>query len=294
MAEARRTPPPPAPPDWVVDPRPFERAGDALAGAIVRVLEDGAESGGGEARGVRLAIPGGSALEAVQVARRRLGGDWARVRLTWVDERCVPMADAASNRGEAARGGLLSAGTASPAAEDASAPAPAGVLALFEDGETPAAAVQRVSRAWQADFAGALDVVCLGMGGDGHVASLFPGHPATQDRAAGARRPERAAGSEWVVHVPDSPKPPTDRISLTRAALASARSVVLVAAGVEKRDALARLADGDPTLPASGLPGLLVVTDQPGKPSGAGASGKHGAVCGPDGTRRGRTGGEEG
>jgi 6-phosphogluconolactonase len=59
-----------------------------------------------------------------------------------------------------------------------------------------------------------------------------------------------------------SPKPPADRITLTREALATASCVVLLAAGEVKRDAIKKLMSGDPALPASGLENMLVVTDQ--------------------------------
>jgi 6-phosphogluconolactonase len=123
------------------------------------------------------------------------------------------------------------------------------VLSLYEDGEAPAEAVARVRREWETELAGGLDVVLLGLGADGHVASLFPGHPA-------------ASETGWVAHVADSPKPPASRITLTRVALATARRGVLVAAGDEKRDAVRRLLSGDPVLPAAGLEGLVVVTDR--------------------------------
>ncbi len=96
-------------------------------------------------------------------------------------------------------------------------------------------------------FSNALDVVLVGLGGDGHIASLFPSH--SDSRHA------------FVIHVGSSPKPPSDRISLTRRVLATARVVVLVAAGEGKREALTRLVSGDSSLPAHGLPGLVVVTD---------------------------------
>lgn len=183
----------------------------------------------------RLAIPGGSAVAALGLARQRLGRAWARVRLTWVDERCVPLADTESNRGSAYRAGALDAG-ARPALE----------LPLFRDGETGAQAVARVEAALDRGFGGALDVLLLGMGGDGHVASLFPG-----------RQPDAAR----VAHVTGSPKPPPERITLTRSFLGTAGETVLLATGESKRAALSRLLRGDPTLPAHGLAGLTVVTD---------------------------------
>jgi len=214
-------------PRIVVDPRPFDRAGELLAAAIGDVLA--------EKERVRLAIPGGSALEAVRRARAILGEEWKRVVLTWVDERCVPAADDDSNRGAATRLGLLASG-------------PAFVLPLFEDGESPTEALCRFLEGWQHDLSEGLDVALLGMGPDGHVASLFP-----------SSRPFPKKG--WVAHIKDSPKPPSDRITLTRDALATAKHVILVAAGDKKRAAVRRLVSGDPALPASGIEGLVIVTD---------------------------------
>ncbi|MDJ0865251.1 MAG: 6-phosphogluconolactonase [Myxococcota bacterium] len=186
----------------------------------------------------RLAIPGGSAVAALGPARARLGDAWGAVRLTWVDERCVPAAHAESNRGAAYRTGVL----------DAAAP-PSLELPRVCDGETGAEAVARVERALDRDLGGALDVVLLGMGEDGHVASLFPGQSVDRGR---------------VAHVTASPKPPPERITLTRAFLGTARETVLLATGESKRAALARLLAGDASLPAHGLAGLVVVTDLEG------------------------------
>jgi 6-phosphogluconolactonase len=181
----------------------------------------------------RLAIPGGSALAALGETKRRISPSiFRRTIVTWVDERCVPFHHADSNRGLALRDGLL----------DADQPR----VALFEDGEAPEDAVARVEREIDAKLGGAIDVALLGMGDDGHIASLFPG---------------RSQGTGRVAFVPDSPKPPPARITLTRAFLGTARTSVLVALGENKRAALERLARGDDSLPAAGLPNLQVVTD---------------------------------
>lgn len=207
---------------------PFEAAGALLADAVGAV---------DRSRGAtRLAIPGGSALAALGAARRRLGDAWRRVLLTWVDERCVPLAHEESNRGAAYRAGFLGARCA-----------PARELPLFLDGERGEEAAARVESGLGEIFDGALDVLLLGMGEDGHVASLFPGWSAPP----GAR----------VAFVASSPKPPPQRVTLTRSMLVTARCTILVAAGETKRAALERLLGGDPTLPAQGLPGLTVVTD---------------------------------
>lgn len=181
---------------------------------------------------VRLAVTGGSAARAVEDCFERLaarGFDFARLRLTWIDERCVPLDSPESNAGTLR--------------------VPAGVgcvLRLFESGETPQAAVARVERELARDFDGALDVTLLGLGPDGHIASLFVGRPDPPGR---------------VAFVPDSPKPPARRITLTRAMLATAEHALLAARGEGKREALARLAAGDPELPATGLRGLELFTE---------------------------------
>lgn len=84
-----------------------------------------------------------------------------------------------------------------------------------------------------------LDLVLLGMGPDGHVASLFPGH-ALLDYTAGA-----------VAAIEDSPKPPPRRITLTLPVLAGAKRVVFTVAGAAKAEPIARIINaGDVSLPA--------------------------------------------
>ena len=84
-----------------------------------------------------------------------------------------------------------------------------------------------------------LDVVLLGMGEDGHTASLFPGSPALEER------------SERVVAV-TGPKPPHRRLTLTPAVIESARDVLVLASGAGKAEALARALEGP--LDVSALP----------------------------------------
>jgi 6-phosphogluconolactonase len=186
----------------------------------------------------RLAVAGGSAALVLGAVRRGLqAGVWSRLLLTWVDERCVAWADPESNRGAAYRDGQL----------DPSAP-PALELPLYLDGETPPEACARVAAALRREFLDGLDVLLLGMGEDGHIASLFPG------------RPFERIGNPPVFAVPDSPKPPPRRITLALSMLATAASAVLVASGPAKQDALERLAQGDPALPASALKDLTVIS----------------------------------
>lgn len=183
----------------------------------------------------RLGVSGGSAAAVLGLARRALGPRWREVRLTWVDERRVPFLDPASNRGEAYRLGHL-AGEDPPALE----------LPLYLDGETGTQACLRVGAVLGAAFEGGLDVLLLGLGEDGHSASLFP-------------------GGSWphglVFAMEDSPKPPPGRITLGLDLLTTAPVAVLLALGAAKAPALRRLLRRDPALPASVLEGLTVVTD---------------------------------
>lgn len=199
--------------------------------------------------GPRLAISGGSALRVIaRLFEHDLANDFVafaprELVLTWVDERVVPRASSESNVGEAERLVAL----------------PRHVPLLNDDElDAPSRAIARVERAIDEVLHGALDVTLLGLGEDGHVASLFP-------RGSGD-----ASGLSWdspaarVMLVERSPKPPPRRLTLTRSFLATAKAHVVFAVGAGKRDAIARLRAGDPALPATGLEGLVVVTDVAG------------------------------
>ncbi|KAJ8486561.1 hypothetical protein OPV22_019046 [Ensete ventricosum] len=91
------------------------------------------------------------------------------------------------------------------------------------------------------------DLILLGMGPDGHVASLFPHHPALELK------------EEWVTYITDSPKPPPERITFTLPVINSASSVAMVAVGEEKAMAvhLATAGAGE-NFDASSLPARMV------------------------------------
>lgn len=170
--------------------------------------------------------------------------DWSRVHFWWGDERFLPAGHPDRNETQA-REALLSALQikdeqvhAMPAADG-------------PDGDDPEAAAGR----YAAELAAAarpgtaklphFDVVLLGVGEDGHVASVFPEHPVAYDT-----RPVSA--------VRGSPKPPPVRITLTLPAINTAEEVWLLAAGAGKADAVGMaLAGGGPVqVPAAGVHGV--------------------------------------
>ncbi len=185
----------------------------------------------------RLGIAGGSVVKVLPLLKERLSPSlWRAVKLTWVDERVVPVSSNDSNRGAIERSGVLEGG-------------PSVVLAMVLDSEDGAAACARFDREFMRSFGGGLDVALLGMGEDGHVASLFPGHALLD------------AGG-LVAHLEDSPKPPPARVTLTLPVLSKLETKRLVVAmGEGKRAALERLRGGDRTLPIARLGALTVVTD---------------------------------
>jgi 6-phosphogluconolactonase len=103
----------------------------------------------------------------------------------------------------------------------------------------------------RSEGAGAFDVLMLGIGPDGHVASLFPHHPVLD------------ATDAIAIAVHDSPKPPPDRVSLTYEALDRSHAVWFVASGDGKADAVARALADDGSIhdtPARGVRGLQETT----------------------------------
>jgi 6-phosphogluconolactonase len=150
--------------------------------------------------------------------------DWMRIDFWWGDERYVP-ADSTDRNDRAAELDLLDVVGVDPARVHAMPAADE----VHPDLEAAAAAyAEELRRHQDGDF----DLVLLGLGPDGHVASLFPGFPQLE------------VTDELAVAVTDSPKPPPERISLTFPALSRTREVWFLVTGDGKADAVRRaLAD---------------------------------------------------
>jgi 6-phosphogluconolactonase len=195
---------------------------------------------------------GTKVLAELAAAPARDAVDWRQVDFWWGDERFVPAGDPERNE-TGARDALLSVIDADPARIHPMA-GPDG-----PDGNDPEASAARYAAELKAAAGDdgdvpAFDVLMLGIGPEGHIASLFPEQPAVRDT-----RP--------VVAVHDSPKPPPTRVSLTFGAIEAAREVWVLASGEEKADAVAAALAGTPReqLPAAGARGrerTLFLLDQ--------------------------------
>jgi len=177
-------------------------------------------------RGGSVVLTGGSTPRRAYELAAELEPDWSRVEVWWGDDRCVPPDDERSNFGLAK-------------------------TALLDRLETPPAAVHRIKgelgrEAGAAEFdreigdRGAWDLQLLGLGPDGHVASLFPGLPAlnVEDR--------NAVGTEAGL------EPFVDRITLTMPRIRGTNELLFLVDGEDKADAVKRVFADAPSVEAPG------------------------------------------
>ena len=221
--------------------------GDLLASAAAaRTITRLADAIAAEGR-AHLVLTGGGigtkVIAAIGASPARDAVDWNLVDFWWGDERFEPAGDKERNE-TGARSALL----------DELGIDKARIHAIHgpdgPDGDdVDAAAARYAAELAAAAGAGggvpAFDVLMLGIGPEGHIASIFPESPAAH-----------AGGS--VVAVRNSPKPPPTRISLTFGAIQAAREVWILASGAEKAEAVAQALSGvsQDKLPAAGARGL--------------------------------------
>jgi len=216
--------------------RDAEGLAHAVAARLITKLVD-AQSNGGVAQVV---LTGGHVAavvyRAVAESPARSAIDWRRVEFWWGDERFLPEGNPERNATQA-WDALLSHVDVDPALVHAM-PADTGQGAEAA-AEAYAATLAAAAGDDDGDGVPAFDVLMLGVGPDGHVASLFPDNPA------------RIVVDRSAVAVHDSPKPPPTRVSLTFPALANARETWFVVSGEDKADAVADALSGDSDLPAA-------------------------------------------
>lgn len=200
---------------------------EALAERLTAALAAVQESG----RTPQLCLTGGRIANRAYERLARDGGSgvtWSDVDLWWGDERFVPADDADRNAKQVLD--VLRAPLGLSDARVHEMPASDGGVDLDAAAAAYAAELGAVS----------FDVCLLGMGPDGHVASLFPDHPSSS-----------AAGD--VIAVRESPKPPPDRVSLTIPVINRSREVWFLVSGDDKADAAAKalLTSGPVPVPAA-------------------------------------------
>ena len=185
----------------------------------------------------RLGLAGGSTPRGCYEQLARLELPWGRVTVFFGDERCVGPFDPESNY-ELARTALLQH------------VAPASVHRM------PAELGPEVAAARYEPLVAAapLDLVLLGIGPDGHTASLFPANAALQ-------------AATYVAPVFGAPKPPPQRVTLTLRALREARRVIVLVSGRDKADAVRRALAGE--VPAGMIPGAEWLVTSDAAPEGA-------------------------
>ncbi len=179
-----------------------------------------------------VALSGGSAMDiCFQGLIGQPAGaavDWTHWHVFWVDERCVPSTASESNSGSAVREFL------------SKVPIPLHQIHAMDGTLGPGKAARQYEAVLAGEFRSGngdpppFDLILLGLGEDGHIASLFPDHPALSETVRG------------VVPVRDAPKPPPERLTLTLPVINHARRVLLVAAGESKADVVSRVCGKDP------------------------------------------------
>jgi 6-phosphogluconolactonase len=186
---------------------------ESIASDVAELVAEQAQAAFAARGVVSIAIAGGSVAEACLPTLANAAVPWGATHIFWADERAVPVTDPESNAGQA-----MSLWRGSRLESDANVhPMPGSATNLDAAARAYADDITRVAGAPPV-----VDVVLLGVGEDGHVASLFPEHASLGD------------GSAIALVERESPKPPAARLSLSLATVVSARDVLIVAFGAAK------------------------------------------------------------
>lgn len=228
----------------VVYPNPDLLAAAAAARLVTRLVDVQAAKGSAS-----LVLTGGGTgiglLKELRESSARDAIDWSRLDIYWGDERFVP-ADSDERNEKQAREALLDHVPLDPKRVHAMAPSD-GEFGDDVDGAAAAYAEVLAANTRPEDHGDVptFDIMLLGLGGEGHTASIFPESPAVYET------------DRSVVAVRNCPKPPPTRISLTLPAIRRAQDIWLVTAGDAKADAvaLALAGAGEVQIPVAGARG---------------------------------------
>lgn len=214
---------------------------DDVADALASIVMTAQKSSLSARQTFNIAVSGGSLPKILGLGLRRVSSevDGQKWRIFFVDERCVKLTHDDSNYHavdvELLRHLAIPETNVWPP-PPALTPPQVFTVDTSLDADAAAASYERTI-VKQLDVAEGLrpafDLVLLGVGEDGHTASLFPSHPLLKET------------SRHVAAVKDSPKPPPERVTLTLPVINSARDVVIVAVGGGKADILHRVFEGD-------------------------------------------------
>ena len=190
---------------------------DKVAASAAQQILAAAEQAIAERGTFKLVLAGGSTPEKVYKLLAESSADWPNWHIYYGDERCLPVDHA--DRNSRMAGAVFLDNVSIPAGQINTMPADLGPEKAAEAYRTTI------------EQAGRFDIVLLGMGEDGHTASLFPGHVHSAD--------------ETVHAVFNSPKPPPERISLSAKTLSNSLQVLFLVTGAGKQEAVKQWRQGE-------------------------------------------------
>lgn len=213
---------------------------------VAELVKEAADAAIAKKGAFSIAIAGGSLVKMLGAMAGMEGVQWDKWHVAWVDERCVPYSDKESNYGGALEAWL------------SKVPIPTAQIYAIDQKLTPGGGGMAVAKAAAEDYEARLqavseaaiprlpsglpqfDLLLLGFGPDGHICSLFPGHPLLKDKSG-----------HWILPIADSPKPPPERITLSLPAVNAATQVLMVGAGEGKAAAVKQVFNPPCDLPCA-------------------------------------------